>query len=238
MQESANDEGTSFDSASTVSSSAKLKGKSRELSDPFQDPVQDSTARSKPTPRKPIVTPGRAPTIRHRAQEKVRSQGDGAQMPAIVAVDVDEEQEAQAALDRFRRLEDDPFQSASERAEERNRYTMKKSNSSYTIGSTIEDGSTDGAVPKRKSTSSRFNEIGLDDGEDATGWPGDDDGHSPNDTTPRPSRRSQSPATGDETRSASIRDPPPRGPWWTEWLCGCGTPTDADLEQSGRTMPE
>lgn len=209
--------------------SSARKGKARELSDPFRDPSNaPSTHRTKPSARHPIVTPGRAPTIRHLADRK-RGPSEG--MPAIIATDADEEKEAQATLARFQSLEDDPFQTPSEKAAEK-RYTMQKSNSSYTIGSTVD--TTD--ANKRKSTASRFNEIGLDDGEEADGWPDEDESE---ETAKDESLKHDN--AGYANRS-SVRpqeqNPPPRAPWWSEWLCGCGTPTEADLEQSGRTFPE
>ncbi|PWN33399.1 uncharacterized protein FA14DRAFT_156096 [Meira miltonrushii] len=214
--------------SSSISSSRK--GKARELSDPFRDPSNaPSPHRIKPSARHPIVTPGRAPTMRHLADRK-RMPSEG--MPAIIATDADEEKEAQATLARFQSLEDDPFQTPTEKAAEK-RYTMQKSNSSYTIGSTVD--TTD--ANKRKSTASRFNEIGLDDGEEAGGWPDEDEsGQDSKDETLKDDDNA-----GYANRlnvRPQEQNPPPRAPWWSEWLCGCGTPTEADLEQSGRTFPE
>lgn len=248
---------SSVDSETMLAS--RRKGKGREVSDPFQDP-QPPSSYSKPSARRPIVTPGRAPTIRHRALERARTQDNG--MPAIVASDADEEQEARNTLDRFNSLEDDPFQTASERATvvtaaeepttKQQRPTIKTNVSSYTIGSTVEERSPE--TPKRKSTNSRFNEIGLDNEEDAAGWPMDDSGgESKEATTPRQAKGRKHAYNGNTMmdrihRKSDVGDEDEddddhhehlsRAPWWTEWLCGCGPPTDADLEQSGRTFPE
>jgi hypothetical protein len=238
-------QGSADSSYDSESHSARRKGKGKELSDPFQDPQPAQAVYRKPSARRPIVTPGRAPTIRHRALERARVQeSSGTPLPTLLASDADEEREARDTLDRFNSLDDDPFQSASERAQgkgqdARKRPTIKTNVSSYTIGSTVEDKSPD--TPKRKSTNSRFNEIGLDDDEDAAGWPLDDS----KEATPRLSARNygydghgfddRSDKNDDRTTSD---DPPPRAPWWTEWLCGCGPPTEADLEQCGRTFPE
>lgn len=130
------------------------KGKGRDVSismDPFQDPGHIPP---KPRSGMPIVTPGRAATVRHRAVQQAEQSGEPHRAPAIVATDADEEQEAQAAIADLERNEDNPFQSADERSAERNRY----------VGATLVDGAdaTD-MKDKRISSGSRFNEIGLTD---------------------------------------------------------------------------
>lgn len=222
-------ESSQDDNVYSSSTSSDRKGKARELSDPFRDPSNASSPHhTKPSARRPIVTPGRAPTIKHLAD---RRRGPSEGMPAIIATDADEEKEAQATLARFQSLEDNPFQTPSEKAAEK-RYTMQKSNSSYTIGSTVD------AVDanKRKSTASRFNEIGLDDGEEAGGWPDEDESEQ---TSKDETLKHDSLGYANRPNGHSHEENlPPRAPWWSEWLCGCGTPTEADLEQSGRTFPE
>jgi len=200
-----------------------VKGKGREESNPFRDPSSDATQRQslRPTPRTPIVTPGRAPTIRHRAIEQARRTGESGRMPSIVATDADEEVEA------VRHLQDlviDPFQSASEMDEQR-RYAMARDSAKRTIL----DGDEGAPImapppppPLRKSFSdSKFNEIGLDDEN------GSNDSEEGGNTTPKPL----------DARSEEPQQAARRNTWWTEWLCGCGN-VEGDGEQSGRTCPE
>lgn len=249
------DDGESMTERGSNDSGAKGKGKAREASDPFQDPAtknqpsQRTSNRLKPKPGMPIVTPGRAPTIRHRAIERAEATGAYSQAPSIVTTDTEEEQTVLAQLER---IESNPFQTPDERSEDTTRDTgngiRRPLSTALPIGTTIVDGASgrgDKAL-MRKSTSSRFNEIGLDDGDDADGWPDDAD-------SSRETQRDHSMAKLQGRQKASRshhanrwpeQEPDreqeahaTRRPWWTEWLCGIGPPRD-DEGQSGRTFPE
>lgn len=198
------------------------KGKRREDSDPFRDPsVGSSLPRrptGKPTARSPIVTPGRAPTIRHRAIERARETGETGQMPSIVATDADEEGEA---VKQLQDMDINPFQSAAE-VDEQRQLAMAREAARTAARTTILHGEEgyppSGRMQMRKSmSSSKFNEIGLDDAH-TVDWPEEADGSHPDGKH--------------EARGAR------RIPWWSEWLCGCGREEDEEGEQMGRTCPE
>lgn len=220
----------SFEMERGSEDSRKLaKGKSKENSDPFRDPANARTSSSssltklnnvKPTPRAPIVTPGSAPTIRHRAIERALKLGGNADMPSIVATDEDEEREA------VRYLQDlviDPFQSAAE-VDQHKQYLLARDATRKTIldgqeGSPIVTTPPPIMRPMSKSSSSsKFNEIGLDDDENnnvATDW------------------LQQRNAANQHSQDQQVEV---KKSWWTDWLCGCAE-QDEDT-QNGRTFPE
>jgi hypothetical protein len=200
-----------------------VKGKAREGSDPFRDPSSTTNNPSakrmstiKPTPRAPIVTPGSAPTIRHRANERLLKEGGTLQMPSIVATDDDEEREA---VRHLQELVIDPFQSAAE-VDQQHRYLLARDAAKKTILNGDDGKGIVTAAPRpimppiRKSmSSSKFNEIGLENEENtlADDWLRE---NSANDQA------------GEERKS-----------WWTEWLCGCEGLEEEEDQQTGRTMP-
>lgn len=201
------------------------KGKAREGSDPFRDPSAsvDNTSikRSstiKPTSRSPIVTPGSAPTIRHRANERLLKEGGNIQMPSIVATDDDEEKEA---VRHLQEMAIDPFQSAAE-VDQQHKYLLARDAAKKTIltGGDERTPIVTAAPPpimapiRKSMSSSKFNEIGLDDEETlAPNWLG----------------------SVDETQQSESSEG--RKSWWTEWLCGCENIEEEEDQQTGRTMP-
>lgn len=233
----------------------RQKGKDRAPSDsnPFNDSSSSSentvTERSrslKPTARKPIVTPGRAPTIRHRAVENARRSGGTGRMPSIVATDTDQEEAENNRLQRA--TSSNPFSDAAERAAGSEVDSSGRPSGAHVVLQHGDDeyGGTMPPTPHsprsarnrpsmlRKSTSSsRFNEVGLDDDGSPTGWPSEEE-----DTSFKPGqmghqqrmswRQHQSDRDGNVDED---EDGQRRKPWWTEWLCGCDTMQDPDEEQ-------
>lgn len=199
------------------------KGKAREGSDPFRDPSSATANTSakrmstiKPTSRAPIVTPGSAPTIRHRANEKLLREGGTLQMPSIVATDDDEEREA---VRHLQELVIDPFQTAAE-VDQQHRYLLARDAAKRIILDGDDGNGVVTAAPRpimppiRKSlSSSKFNEIGLENEENtlAADWLREN---------------SAQDHAGQERKS-----------WWTEWLCGCDGMEEEEDQQTGRTMP-
>lgn len=235
----------------------KGKGRARDGDDrsPFSDvpntsPTTASKRRSlKPTASHPIVTPGRAPSIRRTP----------AGMPSIVATDVD----APGAPHSHRPENANPFLSSNEAA--------SSNGGNYPLDS-IREGDTDEALTKsptaanqhppfaRRGTSetvttlgskgttvrppsaasrmsmSKFREIGLDNDDDASGIQGyEDSEHGGQDAHSRARQRAAREAEEDRQR---IKEGNGRQPWWTEWICGCGRVVDEDNEQTGKTGPE
>ncbi|UZJ56841.1 hypothetical protein CBS101457_006161 [Exobasidium rhododendri] len=245
-REGSTESGASWDSESKTQSSGSMdslsertidgdgearraaKGKGRDASNPFQDPSskEASTETSfqqrqspKPTPRKPIVTPGKAATIRHRAIENARKTGGSGRMPSIVATDADEDAEA---IRHLQNLVIDPFQSEAE-AREHDGYTSAKKQTLLEGDRSDTDAASAGLPPLRQSfSSSKFNEIGLDDDVNSL--------YGASSHNPDPAGRA--------SRVESPQNDQVRKTWWSEWLCGCGNVDEEEGEQSGRTCPE
>lgn len=139
-------------------------------------------------------------------------------MPSIVATDDDEEKEA---VRHLQELTIDPFQSAAE-VDQQHRYLLARDAAKKTL---LNGG--DGRAPitaapppimapiRKSMSSSKFNEIGLDD----------------EDTLAPDWLR----AADDRTQQSDHSEG--RKSWWTEWLCGCENIEEEEDQQTGRTMP-
>ncbi|PWN46417.1 hypothetical protein IE81DRAFT_7566 [Ceraceosorus guamensis] len=204
-----------------------------------QSPGRSYSQSGKATPRRPIVTPGRAPSVRYHAEKS------GKYAPAIVATD----------MDVAGREAGNPFIGKEEVEDaSRSRYAMRGSGAySSTINRPARQASASGlmedlveepstptsaapsaaqdperrtsqlAPPRTSTSTSRFNEVGLDE----------DDAWSP--TMEEPSADAGRNA---QPRADPIENEGRRKPWWTELLCGCGLAPGADDEQTGKTGPE
>ncbi|CAO1617420.1 unnamed protein product [Sympodiomycopsis kandeliae] len=235
------------------------RGTGRADQSPFADPSEfprqsasSKRASLKPSASRPIVTPGRAPSIRRTPTNT----------PQIIATDVDAQQEKRNS--RRHRDGQNPFLSASEAAVEAaekgghynnhfndhesdiglpsmNRTTTSDSLNSLSSTSTIQQ-------PKRMSMS-KFREVGLDlsEGEEESTL-------SSNEIQRRRELKRTITRNGQESDSEDderdhrsreanedrmkIKQGKGRQPWWTEWICGCGRVIDDDNEQTGKTGPE
>lgn len=248
------------------------KGKGRALDhaqSPFADPSESSPQQQKrrslkPTASRPIVTPGRAPSIRRTP----------ADTPQIIATDVDaQQQQSDRQQRRFSRngtplAAENPFLSASEAvqaAEKGGHYrprtheaiqederdigmpSMTRATTWESVSSTTSAATT--TQPSARYSMSKFREVGLDvsEGEEEESVPAPElerrrqlkrvmtgDDESSTTRSGRYDRRHQE-AEEDRRR---VREGKGRQPWWTEWLCGCGRVIDDDNEQTGKTGPE
>lgn len=238
----------------------RRKGKERVPSDgnPFSDTsstsehtVMGRSQSIKPTPKRPIVTPGRAPTIRHKAIENARKSSGAGTMPAIVATDTDQEELEIMEMEKARLR--DPFRDASEgdvSGSEKEKGSKRWSSAhvvlqhgddGYDVKATAPPHSPSSITPMRpsmlrKSTSdSRFNEIGLDDEGSPKGWPVEEEEEEIRSNQMRP-QKGMSWRQGPNSRlphDDEYGQGQRRKPWWSEWLCGCGDMQDPNEEQVG-----
>ncbi|SAM84158.1 uncharacterized protein UBRO_06787 [Ustilago bromivora] len=206
-----------------------------------------SSLRPTPTASRPIVAVGRASSIQRRALESsYNSKGKGKRqsMPTIVATDTEAEAETEAdELSSWR--PEDPFASV----EDHHRGKAAISTTIHQGGlyeemameiagrgarglddhgdlgeSTLDSDNVIRSQPTRTSTSSsKFRELGITEGED---WI---------ETMGRTMGKTSSSRKMRVTEQAQEREEA-RKPWWTELLCGCQHDYDDD-EQAGRTNP-
>lgn len=236
---------------------------------PFADPSDVSQKRRslKPTATRPIVTPGRAPSIRRTP----------ANTPQIIATDVDAQNQDRKQQHRLSSrggaasAAENPFLSASEAvqaAENGGHYrprthevieederdigmpSMTRATTSDSLSSTTS--TITNRQPSARYSMSKFREVGLDGDE------GEEDENVPASELER-RRQLKRVMTGDDDASVRgyprgarydrrdreaeedrrrVREGKGRQPWWTEWLCGCGRVVDDDNEQTGKTGPE
>lgn len=206
------------------------------LRDPFDETSSDDFRSSptlrnnKPTPtaRHPIVTPGRAPSISRRSSAPLSTRGS---MPSIVATDAD----AGANADLR-----NPFRS--DEGEKGGAATSRTGSGGYSMNSgrrygressglrDVEEGderesntspignSRSGddveARPRKSTSSSRFQEIGIDGEGDAE------------------AEEEKERADRERRRRGNKEEETPRKAWWTDWLCGCGAEPDDDEQVS------
>lgn len=214
-----------------TSNGAALSGVREETGNarnPFVDPADthDSAYSTKPRPlshkptptaTRPIVTVGRASSVQRRALENGytgKGKGKARSMPTIVATDTEP-----AEATRGLRISGDPF-------------VDDKSFDTET-STTLHQGDDDTAAPHRRQYTGDLGESDLADGIKPT--------HSR--TSLSSSKFREHLDTEDDkarSRSGAEHGEPvqaQRKPWWTDWLCGCGTMYDDDDEQAGRTNP-
>ncbi|PWZ00421.1 hypothetical protein BCV70DRAFT_160581 [Testicularia cyperi] len=214
-----------------------------------------SRASLKPTPTasRPIVTVGRASSIQRRALEAsaiTKGKGKARSMPTIVATDTEAEEASSGhgqngtdahAANPFA-SHDDPSHDlgivasttlhqggldeevAMDVAGQRRR---GESSQTGDVGeSSLEDTPKRPAPGRTSTSSSKFRELGITEGDDWIDAMGR--GVAP--------KRSSRMRIDKQSRAAADEHDEPRKPWWTDLLCGCGTSYDDD-EQAGRTNP-
>ncbi|SNX83924.1 uncharacterized protein MEPE_02632 [Melanopsichium pennsylvanicum] len=209
-----------------------------------------SSLRPTPTAARPIVTVGRASSIQRRALESSynsKGKGKGRSMPTIVATDTEAEaeEEAEEMISRRAGQAEDPFASSEDRLRSKASTTIHQGGLDEEVAMELagrsergpdENGDlgestldTDGgprSLPARTSTSSsKFRELGITEGDDWIETMGPSMGKDRS----RRMRVAQHADSGNEREEV-------RRPWWTELLCGCHRDYDDD-EQAGRTNP-
>ena len=203
-----------------------------------------SSLKPTPTAARPIVTVGRASSIQRRALESsyaAKGKGKGRSMPTIVATDTEAEAEAEAEELSSRRAGgmENPFVSSEDGQRSRAAIstTIHQGGLDEEVAMELARGGTsgldlhgdlgestldsDGAArplpPRTSTSSSKFRELGITEGDDWIETMGRSMGKD----------RSRKMRVAPQTESGNEREEV-RKPWWTELLCGCSRDYDDD----------